>query len=52
MVPAEVMAESRARAQEALRGDKPVNWAAAAAIVAVWLLLAALAAVGVVRLVR
>jgi hypothetical protein len=46
------MAESRAKAQEALREGKPTNWVAAAAIVAVWLLLAAIAVVVVVRVVR
>jgi len=48
MIPAEVMADSRARAQEALRGNRPTNWAAAAAIIGVWLLLAALAAAAAV----
>jgi len=52
MIPAAVMAESRARAKEALREGKPTNWVAAAAIVAVWLLLAAIAVVVVVRVVR
>ena len=52
MIPAAVMAESRAQAQEALREGKPTTWAAAAAIVAVWLLLAAIAVVVVVRVVR
>jgi len=52
MIPAEVMADSRARAQEALRGNRPTNWAAATAIIGVWLLLAALAAVVVVRALR
>jgi uncharacterized membrane protein YkvA (DUF1232 family) len=52
MIPDEVMAESRARAQEALREGKPTNWAAAAAIVAVWLALAAVAVVAVVRVAR
>ncbi len=51
MIPSEVMVESRAQAQQTLRGDKPVNWAAAAAIVAIWLLLAALAVAVVVRVV-
>jgi hypothetical protein len=52
MVPDEVMVESRARAEEALRAGKPVHWAAAAVIVAVWLSIAGLAVMGVVRLVR
>jgi uncharacterized membrane protein YkvA (DUF1232 family) len=50
MIPAGVMAESRARAQEALANGKPVNRAAAVVIVAIWLLLAALGIVLAVRL--
>lgn len=42
MIPPEVMADSRARAQDALTNGKPVSRAAAVVIVAVWLLLAAL----------
>jgi len=52
MIPTEVMAESRARAQDALRGDRPTNWAAATAIVAIWLLIAAAVATAVVRAAR
>jgi uncharacterized membrane protein YkvA (DUF1232 family) len=42
MIPADVLAECRERARVEIAG-KPVNWAAAAVIVAVWLMLAALA---------
>lgn len=42
LIPAEVMAEKRTQAREVMRQGKPVNRAAAAVIVAVWLLLAAL----------
>ena len=42
MIPAAVMAESRDKAQAIIANGKPVNRAAAAVIVAVWLLLAAL----------
>jgi uncharacterized membrane protein YkvA (DUF1232 family) len=42
MIPAEVMAESRARAHETLAQDRPRNWVAGAMVIAVWLLLAAL----------
>jgi uncharacterized membrane protein YkvA (DUF1232 family) len=42
MIPADVMAESRIRAGEALRNDRPVNRAAAFVIVGVWLVLAAI----------
>ena len=41
MIPAEVMAESRVKAQEIIRRGKPVNRAAAVVIVVIWLLLAA-----------
>jgi uncharacterized membrane protein YkvA (DUF1232 family) len=37
MIPPEVMAESRSRAQEALSHGKPVSRAAAIVIVAIWL---------------
>ena len=45
MIPAEVMAESRLRAQEELAAGRPRNWLAGAVIVGVWLLLAASAVV-------
>ncbi len=44
LIPGEVMAESRARAREELRGDRPRSWVAAAVIVALWLLALALTA--------
>jgi uncharacterized membrane protein YkvA (DUF1232 family) len=43
LIPAEVMAECRARSKDALSQGRPVNWAAAVVIVAIWVLLAALA---------
>jgi uncharacterized membrane protein YkvA (DUF1232 family) len=43
LIPPAVLAECRGRAQDAMRQGKPVNWFAAAVIVAIWLLLAALA---------
>ena len=46
------MAECRERAEEAMRQGKPVNRAAAAAIIAIWLLLAALAVALVARIAR
>jgi uncharacterized membrane protein YkvA (DUF1232 family) len=52
MIPPAVMAECRARAREALAAGKPTNWIAAAVIVVVWLVLAALGVLLVVRLVR
>lgn len=52
MIPPAVMAECRERAQEVMAAGKPTNWAAAAAIIAIWLGLLALGIVLVVRLVR
>lgn len=43
MIPATVMAESRAKAGEVMARGKPVNRAAAVIIVLIWLLVAALA---------
>src|SRR5262245_38117985 len=40
MIPADVMAEIRERAQEIIRQGKPVNRIAAVVIVAIWLVLA------------
>ena len=40
LIPAEVMAESRLRAQEVLKNGKPVSRAGAAVVVMIWLLLA------------
>jgi uncharacterized membrane protein YkvA (DUF1232 family) len=52
LIPAEVMAEARARARQVIAEGKPVNRAAAVVVVALWLLLAALGVVWVVRWVR
>jgi uncharacterized membrane protein YkvA (DUF1232 family) len=52
LIPPEVMAEARAQAAQVIAQGKPVNRAAAAVVVAIWLLLAALAALVVARLVR
>jgi uncharacterized membrane protein YkvA (DUF1232 family) len=49
MIPAEVMADSQAKAEAALAEDRPRKWIAAAIIIAVWLLLAALAIVLTLR---
>jgi uncharacterized membrane protein YkvA (DUF1232 family) len=40
MIPGPVMDECRQKAEGAMREGKPTNWKAAAAIVAVWVLLA------------
>lgn len=42
MIPPQVMADSRAKAQAAARAGKPTNWVAAGAIVAIWILLVVL----------
>jgi len=52
LIPPEVMAEARERAQQAMAEGKPVNRAAAVVVVSIWLLLAALALFWVVRVVR
>jgi uncharacterized membrane protein YkvA (DUF1232 family) len=38
MIPAEVMAENRIKAELIIREGKPVNWVAAAFIILIWLL--------------
>ena len=52
MIPSEVMADSRGRAQEALANGKPVSRAAAVVIVVIWLLLATLGIVLTIRIFR
>jgi uncharacterized membrane protein YkvA (DUF1232 family) len=52
MIPAEVIADSRARAAEALRDGKPVNRAAAVVIVAIWLLMAAFSVALLLKVLR
>ena len=49
LIPPDVMTECRAQAQDVMRQGKPVNRAAAVVIAAIWLLLAALAVVLVMR---
>ena len=49
MIPEEVLTECRQKSWEATREDKPVKRAAAVVVVAVWILLAVLAAIVVVR---
>ena len=50
MIPENVMNESREKAREIIRQDKPASRAAAIVIVLIWLLLAALAIIFIVRL--
>lgn len=52
MIPPIVLAECRDQAREGMKEGKPVNRIAAAIIVAIWLLLAGLAIVFVIRLIR
>jgi len=52
MIPPPVMAECRDKAQLAMSQGKPTNWTAATVIVAIWLLLAALTVVIVVRVIQ
>jgi uncharacterized membrane protein YkvA (DUF1232 family) len=49
MIPEEVMVESREKAHAALDRDQPTSWGAAAVIIAIWILVAALGVVIVVR---
>jgi uncharacterized membrane protein YkvA (DUF1232 family) len=42
LIPQEVMAECRSRAQEAMANGKPVSRTAAAVVIGIWVLLAAL----------
>lgn len=52
MIPADVLAESRVRAQELMDAGKPTNRVAAVIIVLVWLLLAGMSVLLVMRFVR
>jgi uncharacterized membrane protein YkvA (DUF1232 family) len=53
MIPEDVLSESRQKAREMIeRGERPVSRAAAAVIVVLWLALAVLGALVVVRMVR
>jgi hypothetical protein len=51
LIPGPVLTECRAQAQTAIAQGKRPNWVAAGIIVAVWLILAALAIVIIVRVV-
>jgi hypothetical protein len=52
MIPAEVMAECRAKAQANKSAGRPVNRWAAGVIIAIWLMLAALGVWVVIRWMR
>jgi uncharacterized membrane protein YkvA (DUF1232 family) len=49
MIPADVMAECRARSQTAMAVGKPVNWVAAGIIISIWLMVAAALVILTVR---
>jgi uncharacterized membrane protein YkvA (DUF1232 family) len=49
MIPAPVLAECRQKSQEIMAEGRPTNWAAAAIIVTIWVLLAAIAIALIVR---
>ena len=49
MIPPDVLSESRERARGLMEEGRPTNWFAAAAIIAIWLLLLAVAVALVVR---
>lgn len=52
LIPAEIMADARAKADIALAQGRPTNWAAAGVIIALWLMLATLAVILVLRYLR
>jgi uncharacterized membrane protein YkvA (DUF1232 family) len=52
MIPAPVMAECREKARAAMDQGRPTNWVAAAIIVAIWLFLAALAIIVIIRTIQ
>src|SRR5512133_2083248 len=52
LIPPAVLADARARAEAALAPGKPVNWAAGAVIATIWLLLAGLLIVLLLRYMR
>lgn len=52
LIPAEVMGDCRERAQREQDDGKPVNWAAAAVIVAIWIGMAGLAVAYVIRVLK
>ena len=52
MIPPPVMAECREKAQAALSQGKPTNRVAAGIIIAIWLFLAALAIISVIKVIN
>jgi uncharacterized membrane protein YkvA (DUF1232 family) len=52
MIPPNVLAECREKAQAIANQGKPMNWAAAAVIIGIWILLAAMVILIIARTVR
>ena len=52
MIPEDVMAECREAARASIGQDRPTSWAAAIVIIAIWFLIASLAAVILFRVIR
>jgi uncharacterized membrane protein YkvA (DUF1232 family) len=52
MIPQAVLSECREEAQAAMSQGKPTNWTAAGVIIAIWLLLAVLAIILIIRTVK
>jgi len=52
MIPQTVLAECREEAEAAMSQGRPTNWTAASVIIAIWLLLAVLAIVLIVRTIK
>ena len=51
MIPQNVLAECREKAQATMSQNKPTNWVAAGIIIAIWLLLASLSIILIVRVI-
>ena len=49
MIPPPVLAECRVKAKEVMAAGKPVNWIAAGVVVAIWLVVAALTTVWLIK---
>jgi uncharacterized membrane protein YkvA (DUF1232 family) len=52
MIPPEVIAESRKKANAALQSEKPTSWVAAVVIVCIWLILTTLFVILLIRMVK
>jgi len=52
MIPADVLAESRGKAQALLAEEKPTSWVGGAVVIAIWLFVVALAASVIYRVTR